>query len=326
MKIQPLSFENVERYSLSERKSKVSRADFGKPLPQGASFAEFLESLPRILAGSDLREVAHALVKARFEKKKILWGMGAHVIKVGLNPIIIDLMEEGFISGILLNGAGIIHDVEIALSGRTSEDVPQAMEERRFGMAEETALFINESARKAYKEEKGLGESVGEMLLKAHPPFLEESLLAQAYRLEIPVTVHVAIGGDIVHMHPEVSGEAIGASSFRDFRILCALVSQVSFGSVLLNIGSAVVLPVVIEKAIAVCRNLGYPVEGFVGVNFDFIRHYRSGLNPVARAKALNGKGYEIIGHHEILIPLLAAAVKEYANESLSSGIKEVQG
>lgn len=317
--VEPLSFEGVRRYSLHGRKSKVSLDEFGKPVKAGASVASFLDSLPDILAGHDLREVAKALVRARREKKTILWGFGAHVIKVGLNPIVIDLMKEGFVSGIMLNGAGIIHDAELALGGKTSEDVPAAMEARSFGMAEETSVFVNEATMKAYKEEKGLGESVGRLLIERNAPHLSQSMIAQACKLGIPVTVHVAIGGDIVHMQPEVSGEAMGAASFHDFRVLCALVSKVGEGSVIFNVGSAVVLPVVIEKALAVCRNLGYPVEGFTGVNFDFIQHYRSNLNPVTRAKDLNGKGYQIIGHHEILVPLLAAAAKELASKESQS-------
>lgn len=308
--MEPLSFEHVKRTSLKERKSKVSRQDFGKPVSPDASAAHFLESLPNILAGSDLRRVARAVVNAREKDLPVLWCLGAHVIKVGLNPILIDLMRQGFVTGLAVNGACIIHDAELALAGKTSEDVPEALAGKNFGMAEETAQIINEATRRAYREKRGLGESVGRLLVEQNLPYLEESLLAQAYQLGVPVTVHVAIGGDIVHMHPEVSGEALGDASFRDFQIFCALVSKVVRDSVILNIGSAVMLPVVMEKAIAVCRNLGYPVEGFVGVNLDFIHHYRAHLNPVMRARDLGGAGYQILGHHEIVVPLLAAAVK----------------
>jgi len=311
--LKPLSFDKVKRYPLAGRQSKVNRGDLAKPVKAGESAAAFLESLPNILAGADLKSVAKAMIRAKSKDLPILWSMGAHVIKVGLTPVLIDLMEAGFVSGIALNGAGIIHDSELAMSGKTSEDVPKAMEDRSFGMALETSQFINEATLKAYKEKAGLGETLGRLLVDKNFSGIGDSLLAQAYLRKIPVTVHVAIGGDIIHMHPEASGEAIGASSFYDFQVFCTLVSGLVRDSVLLNVGSAVILPVVIEKAIAVCRNLGYPVEGFVGVNFDFIRHYRSHLNPVTRAKDLKGTGYELIGHHELLIPLLALAIKEYA-------------
>jgi len=311
--MKPLSFADVKRYHLAERKSKVNRDEFAKPVNAGQSFATFLKSIPNILAGADLKKVAKAIVHAKSKKLPILWTLGAHVIKVGLTPVIIDLMEQGFVSGLALNGAGIIHDAELAMVGQTSEDVSRAMESRSFGMALETSQFINEATVKAYQEKHGLGETLGRLLVEKKFPGIGDSILAQAYLRKIPVTVHVAIGGDIVHMHPEVSGEAIGAASFYDFQVFCRMVSGLIKESVLVNVGSAVVLPVVIEKAIAVCRNLGYPVEGFIGVNFDFIRHYRSHLNPVTRANDLRGTGYELIGHHELLIPLLALAVKEYA-------------
>jgi deoxyhypusine synthase len=311
--MEPLGFDGVHRYSLHDRKSKVSRDYFGKVFSKGDSFKSFLNSIPDILAGKDLRQIVKSLTSARAQKKLILWGIGSHAIKVGLNPILIDLMKEGFVSGILLNGAGVIHDVELALSGKTSEEVSSALHDRNFGMAEETGKFVNHAAEKAYREKKGFGETLGRILVDTNPPYLSDSLLGQAFLLKIPVTVHVTIGADIVHIHPEASGEAIGFASFRDFQILCRLISALGEGSVLFNIGSAVVLPVVLEKAIAVCRNLGHPVEKFIGVNFDFLQHYRSSLYPVKRAKELGGEGYQIIGHHEILIPLLAAALKEEA-------------
>lgn len=314
--MEPLTFDGVKRYRLTDRKSKVNRNDFAKPVKAGGSALSFLGSLPNILAGSDLTKTAKAIVNAKSKKLPVIWTMGAHVIKVGLTPIIIDLMESGYVSGLALNGAGIIHDSELAMVGQTSEDVPKALDSKSFGMAIETAQFINEATITAYKEKRGLGETLGRLLVEKKFSGIADSLLAQAYLRKIPVTVHVAIGGDIVHMHPEVSGEAIGAASFYDFQVFCRMVSGLVRESVILNIGSAVILPVVIEKAIAVCRNLGYPVEGFVGVNFDFIRHYRSHLNPVVRANDLNGTGYELIGHHELLIPLLALAIKEYEKQT----------
>lgn len=304
-----LEFDGVTRSSIDTRTSKVHVEDFATPPEDHASFRTFFDSLPHILAGADLRAVVDAIVNAKAGGKPVLVTMGAHVLKCGLSPIIIDLMERGIIDALGLNGAGSVHDVEIALFGVTSEDVNQALKERNFGMAREPCDFLNEAAAAAAASGCGLGESLGKRLLDRGGPHLDLSVLAAGYKQGVPVTVHVAVGTDINHMHPTVDGAALGAATFTDFRIFAAMVSHVGHGGVLLNLGSAVVLPVVIEKAIAVARNLGHPVENFVGVNFDFQRHYRATLNPVQRAEVLGGRGYQLVGHHEILLPLLAHAV-----------------
>ena len=295
--------------TIAGRPSKVRTEDFASPATPDASFRTFLDSLPNILAGADLRAVVEAIVAAKRAGKPVLVSMGAHVIKCGLSPVLIDLMERGVIDALALNGAGSVHDVEIALFGITSEDVNEALQSGDFGMAKEPCDFLNESAAGAAEQGKGLGEALGERLLESTGPNLHLSVLAAGARLGIPVTVHVAVGTDINHMHPSASGAAIGEATFTDFRVFAAAVSRVGDGGVILNLGSAVVLPMIIEKALAVARNLGHPVERFTGVNFDFIRHYRSTLNPVVRSKVLGGDGYQLMGHHEILIPLLAHAV-----------------
>lgn len=306
-----LPWNDIKTYSLKERPSKVNMESFAKPLPPSSTFLSFWDSFPDILAAKDLRNIVAGIVAAKDKDKPILWGIGAHVIKVGLSPVMISLLEEGFISLLAMNSAGIIHDVELALSGQTSEDVPLAMREGTFGMARETAEFVNKAAVVAKDRRQGFGHVLGELLLEQKAPYIQKSLLARCYEAGIPVTVHAVIGGDIVHMHPNADGGAIGAASMQDFKIFTKAVANVGDGGVILNIGSSVVLPVVIEKSIALARNLGYDVSRFIGVTFDFIRQYRSTLNPVERANDLGGKGYSIIGHHELMIPLLAAALRE---------------
>ena len=306
-----LHWNNIKTYSLSERPSKVNRVDFSKPLPPSSTFLSFWDSFPDILAAKDLKEIVAGIITAREKRKPVLWGIGAHVIKVGLSPVLISLLEEGFISLLAMNSAGIIHDVELALSGQTSEDVPHAMRDGTFGMAHETAEFINKAAVTASDTKKGFGAVLGELLFEKKAPYNSDSLLVRCYEAGVPVTVHAVIGGDIVHMHPSADGGAIGAASMHDFRCLTQAVANIGDGGVILNIGSSVVLPVVIEKAIALARNLGYDVSRFIGVTLDFIRQYRSTLNPVERANDLGGKGYTIIGHHELMLPLLAAALRE---------------
>ncbi|NDD29225.1 MAG: hypothetical protein EB084_13255 [Proteobacteria bacterium] len=305
----PLDFGQVKTYPLAERANKVRSEDFAQPLPAGSTMRDFISSLPDILVGRDFRAVVEALASAACNGRVVLWAMGAHVIKCGLSPLIIDLMERGVISAIALNGAGAIHDVELALAGQTSESVADGIKAGNFGMVTETGEFINAATAAAHAEKKGLGEMLGRALIAADPPLLSRSILATGVRLGIPVTIHVAVGGDIHHTHPSTRGDHMGHATFEDFRLLCGVMSHVGEGSVVMNMGSAVVLPVVLEKAFAAARNLGHPVEGFTGVTMDFIQHYRSNLNPVSRARELNGKGYAITGHHEIMLPLLAAAV-----------------
>jgi hypothetical protein len=298
----------IRTYPLASRNSKAHIADFGRPYAAGSGVAGWLESLPAVLAAADFRAVVDAILAAKRSDRAIVWGIGAHVLKTGLSPVLIDLMERGFVSAIATNGAAIIHDFEIALAGATSEDVEQALGPGQFGMAEETATFLNTAIANASREGLGLGQAVGRYLGEMAPPFERHSIAATAARLAIPLTVHVAIGTDIVHMHPLASGAAIGEASLRDFRYFTSVVARLEHG-VYLNCGSAVILPEVFLKAVALVRNQGCSLEGLTTVNLDFLRQYRALTNVVARPTAGVGRGYAITGHHEIMIPLLAAAL-----------------
>lgn len=305
---EPIDFKGLKTYSLHERTSKVTVDDFARPVSPGLSLRDFLDLLPNQLAARDFKAAVRAVCIAVGTARPVILAMGAHVIKVGLNPIIIDLMERGVISCIALNGAGIIHDSEIAMAGKTSEDVAAVLGEGRFGAAKETGEFLNRAINNAAQNGLGLGRGVGIALLEAGFPYNDKSLLATAARLDIPVTVHVAIGTDIIHIHPDADGSSIGKTSHHDFRIFCAIVSKLEQG-VLLHFGSAVILPEVFLKALTLVRNLGYKVRDFTTVNFDFIRHYRPLTNIVHRPTLEGGQGFSITGHHEIMLPLLAAAV-----------------
>lgn len=300
----------IRTYPLADRPSKAKASDFGRACPSGTSIGHFIDSLPNVLAASDFRTVVSAVVAAKRTDGGVLWGLGAHVIKTGLAPILIDLMERGFVSAIATNGATVIHDFEVALSGATSENVDETLGPGTFGMAAETGLFLNEAIRTGAGLGLGLGQAVCRELEERQPPHAQVSVLAAAARLKIPVTVHVAIGTDVTHMHPAASGEAIGESSLRDFRYFVSNVSRLERG-VYLNCGSAVVLPEVFLKAIALSRNGGVKFEGLTTVNLDFFRLYRPHTNVVMRPTAGTGRGYSLVGHHEIMIPLLAAAVIE---------------
>lgn len=307
--VAPLDLSKLETYPLASRKSKVSAEQIGKPAASGGSFREFWQGLPDILAGRELRELVSRMKGARESERAILWGLGAHVIKVGLSPLLIDLMERGYVSSLALNGAGIIHDFEMALVGETSEEVAEGLGAGKFGMAEETGSLLNRAINQGVAAGLGLGESVGAFLADLSPPREKLSLLSNAYRLGIPVTVHVAVGTDIIHMHPQASGEAIGKGSLTDFRLFASLVRGLDSGGVYLNFGSAVLLPEVFLKAVSVVRNLGYSLTDFSTANFDFIRHYRPRVNVVERPVTGKGRGFDFVGHHEILMPLLAAAL-----------------
>lgn len=309
----PLDLSAVRTYPLATRPSKVRTEDFGWPHRAGGSFATFYRGLPDTLAAHALRHVAGAMAAAYRAGKPILWGMGAHVIKCGLTPFLLDALDRRLITALALNGAGIIHDVELALAGHTSEDVAEGLAAGRFGMVTETGSFINEAIGRGAKEGLGLGEVIGRSLLETNPPNLDYSLLFRAYRLGVPVTVHVAIGSDIVHMHPGADGAALGQTSFHDFRLLAAIVADLGDGGIYLNVGSAVILPEVFLKALTVARNLGYPVHNFTTVNLDMLQHYRPLQNVVSRPtqNPPGGHGYTITGHHEIMVPLLLAAVAE---------------
>ena len=308
--IKPISLENVASYSLKDRVSKVSKECFGKPWSPDGSLTRWLESLPKILAGTDFREIVGRMVHAATSNRTIILAMGAHPIKVGLSPIILDLMERGIISGVAMNGAGIIHDSEVAMVGNTSEDVAAVLGEGNFGMAEETGKLLNTAISDGAKQGMGMGRSIGAMLIREGFPYNHLSLLARAYELNVPVTVHVAIGTDIIHFHPNADGAAIGETSHLDFRIFANLVSTLKKG-VLINLGSAVIMPEVFLKALSLVRNLGHDVSDFTTVNMDFIQHYRPMTNVVHRPTLESGRGYSLVGHHEIMFPLLAAGVIE---------------
>jgi hypothetical protein len=312
MKIEYREFDvsGVRTYPLGSRKSKASVADFATPYQAGGGVRGLLASMPSFLAASDFKAVVHALTDARRREAAIIWGVGAHVVKTGLSPILIDLMERGFVSAIATNGAGIIHDFEIALGGATSEDVDEALGPGTFGMAEETGTLLNTAITEGVARGLGIGQAVGGFLAQRGAPFAEHSIAAAATRLQIPLTVHVAIGTDIIHMHPAVSGAALGEGSLRDFRYLTSAVARLEHG-VYINCGSAVVLPEVFLKAVALARNQGHLLAGLTTVNIDFLRQYRAMTNVVTRPTAGTGIGYALTGHHELLLPLLAAAVIE---------------
>jgi len=316
--IQPLVLGEVHTYPLASRKSKVNVREFAKPAATGTSLRKFLDSLPRILAAESLRELLGAVHAARKRGKAILWGMGGHVIKVGLGPVLIDLMNRGFVSGIAMNGASLIHDFEIALAGNTSEDVETALGKGQFGMAEETGKYLNEIAKLAQRIRIGYGEAAGQFLnggiIEAR--YADYSVLAAAHKRRIPVTVHLAIGTDIPHLHPTVDGAALGYATHRDFRLFCALTGLMHPCGVYLNWGSAVLLPEVFLKAVSVVRNLGVPLRPITTANFDFIQHYRPLQNVVKRptasgrnTKGPESRGFAITGHHELMMPLVAAAL-----------------
>jgi hypothetical protein len=319
--ISPQSLERIRTYALRKRKSKVTVKEFARsPRVEKAksrrggppTIKGLVESFPRILAGNDFRAVIAAIARARAQRRAILWGIGGHVIKVGLAPVLIDLMRRSYVSGIAMNGAALVHDFEIALVGNTSEDVEAVLGAGEFGMAEETGLYLNEIAVGAARSGIGLGEAAGKLLASPRlgAKHLSASVLAAAYRARVPVTVHLAIGTDIPHMHPSVDGAALGAATHHDFRLFCALVRRMQPGGVYLNWGSAVVLPEVFLKAVSVARNLGSKLAPITTANFDFIQHYRPQQNVVKRPTLGAGsKGYALTGHHEILLPLLAAAL-----------------
>lgn len=308
----PIDLSRVKTYPLQRRHSKVRVSDFSAAWRRGESFKRFLATLPDLLAVQSFRAVVQAIARAHRRGRPVIVGMGAHPVKVGLNPILVDLMERGIVTAVAMNGAVIIHDFELAFTGHTSEEVEAEIDSGRFGMAEETGRLLNEAITQGVKDGLGLGEAIGRYLNlhKRLFPNRRTSLLATGARLGIPVTVHVALGTDIIHMHPSADGAAIGAGSLLDFRKLAAVVSRME-GGVYLNLGSAVILPEVFLKTVTLGRNLGHKLTDITTVNMDFLPHYRPTTNVVKRPTQKGGRGYTLIGHHEIMVPLLAAAVIE---------------
>ena len=305
--VAPLDVSNIVTIPLASRPSKVQAMAFSKPVC--AEQASLLDAMPDTLAARDLRRLATAVVAANRAGKRVLFGLGAHLFKVGLSPVLIQLVEEGFVDGLALNGAGIIHDYEIAACGATSEDVDTALQDGRFGVTRETGEALNGAIAEGAREGIGIGEGVGRLLAGLETPTARFAVLGACYRRRIPVTVHVAVGTDVLHVHPSADGAAIGAASLRDFRLFAALVSGLDGGGVYLNLGSAVILPEVFLKAVTLVRNLGNPLRGFTTADFDFLRHYRPLSNVVRRPVAGHGTGLSFTGHHEILVPLLAASL-----------------
>ncbi|HEV2762063.1 MAG TPA: hypothetical protein VGV38_03630 [Pyrinomonadaceae bacterium] len=307
--LRPLGLEGVSTYPLASRPSKVSVGDFARPPAEDSSLADFLRTLPNILAVRSLREIAAQVRRARVNGKPVVWGIGGHVVKTGLAPLIIDLMRRGFVTAIAANGSVLVHDAEIALVGSTSEDVDATLGAGAFGAAHETGRLLNEAAREGARDSLGLGEALGRALTRTNPPHASLSLLCAAYRARVPFTAHLAIGADIAHFHPQADGAALGATTHTDFRLFSELVRRMDGGGVYLNVGSAVVLPEVFLKAVTLVRNLGHPLTDFTTANFDFIQSYRPLTNVVRRPTSgdARGRGYSVTGHHELTIPLLAA-------------------
>jgi len=310
LKFKPIDTSKIKTYSLKDRLSKVDASLASVPYRPGGSFKDFLASMPGILAAESFRAVVSAVAEAKRGGRSVILGMGAHVVKVGLTPVIIDLMERGIITAVAVNGAVIVHDFEMAYQGQTSEDVDAEIGTGTFGMAEETGRLVNEAVNKGVKDGLGIGASMGRAILEGKYKYAEKSLLAAAYRMGITATVHVAVGTDIVHMHPAADGAAIGEGSLRDFKLFCSAVSSLE-GGVYINLGSAVIMPEVFLKAVTLARNLGSPLTRITTVNMDFVQGYRPNANVVRRPAMKGGRGYSLTGHHEIMFPLLAAAVLE---------------
>jgi hypothetical protein len=309
--VEAIDLSRVRTVPLGTRVNKVALAGFAQPPEAGRSFAAFVATLPGILAGKDFQHVVGAIVKAHRQRRPVIVGLGAHVIKCGLSPVLIDLMRRGIVTALALNGAGAIHDCEVALIGETSEDVAAGLKEGTFGMVRETGELVNQAVNRVLERPAaGMGELLGEELTTQSAPYRAYSLLAAGRDLGIPITVHVALGTDIVHMHPSANGAAIGQATFNDFRLLAACVTELS-GGVYVNLGCAVILPEVFLKAFTVAQNFGARLHDFVTVNMDMIAHYRTGENVVRRPPTVGGAGYNLIGRHEIMVPLLAQAVVE---------------
>ena len=308
-KMEPLDLSQIATYPLATRPSKVTADDLARAVKAGDSLKDFFDGLPNILAARELRELAQLIREAKAKRRAIIVGLGGHVIKTGLAPVLIDLLQRGYVTALAMNGSAMIHDFEIALVGATSEDVDATLGEGSFGMAEETGRIINEATKEGARDLIGMGEAIGRQLSAMKPAHAQQSLMHAAYAAQVPVTVHVAIGTDIVHIHPNADGAAIGQTTLYDFRLLCSIVRELDGGGVYLNLGSAVLLPEVFLKTVTVVRNLGFRLQDFSTANFDFIQQYRPLTNVVRRPVAGSGRGYSFTGHHELMIPLLAASI-----------------
>jgi hypothetical protein len=308
---QPMQFEAINTYELASRPSKVTVREFAAPVESHDSLKNFLDKLPDVLAVQSLRKIAGQIRRARDLRKPIVWAVGGHVVKTGLAPVIIDLMEKGFVSAVASNGSVLVHDTEIALVGYTSEDVDATLGKGDFGAAKETGEILNSAAKNGADNNLGLGEAMGVEILNNNPKHADKSLLCQSFQNKIPFTAHLAIGTDIGHFHSSCDGAALGATSHTDFRLFCSIVRELNGGGVYLNVGSAVIMPEIFLKAVTVVRNLGYELQDFTTANFDFIQSYRPNTNVVRRPTANGaGRGYSITGHHELMIPLLAAQIQ----------------
>ncbi|MCE5313190.1 MAG: hypothetical protein LLF86_08585 [Nitrospiraceae bacterium] len=312
MKYRPIEIKGLKTYSAKERLSKVSSDAAARPHKKGAGFSEFISSLPGFLAADDIKAVASAIVKARQQSRPVILGMGAHPIKVGLSPLIIDLIDRQIITAVACNGACIVHDFELAYMGRTSEDVAAELGDGSFGMAKETGSNVNRAINEGVASGTGIGEAMGRFIDSSNLEFSSKSIFRAGFKKEIPMTVHVALGADIVHMHPEADGAAIGEGSLRDFRLFTSVVADLQAG-VYINLGSAVLLPEVFLKALATARNLGNKVDNFTTINMDFIQHYRPRENVLRRPTLEGGRSIALTGHHEIMLPLLCAMIIEQA-------------
>lgn len=313
MPFKEIDLSGVKTYQAVTRPSKIDTTHEARPPKAGMSMSDFFGCLPAVLKADDFKAIAKSVVNARRSRKPVIAMLGGHVIKTGCSPILADLAAHGYITHLASNGSAAVHDTELACCGHTSEDVAEHLVDGSFGMAADTAALINAAAQRAVTSGEGFGEAVGAMLIERKAPHLDRALLVRSYQLGIPYTLHVALGTDIVHQHPTASGAAIGEASLRDFRIFAASVAGLGQGGVVLNLGSAVIMPEVFLKALAVARNLSHDVRDFITANFDMIQHYRPMVNVVSRPVLGGGRGYAITGHHEIMIPLLAAAIHEYA-------------
>ncbi len=310
MEFPPLDFRRIRTYPIRERPNKVHLGEFARAWNAGGSFSEFLDSLPRILVGNDFRAVVNATVAAVNNHRPVVVMMGAHPIKCGLNPVFVELMKRGIVNAIAFNGAGAIHDFELAMIGETSEDVQRGLDDGSFGMIDETGKLMNAALAEGVRQGIGAGRALGEAIVTGQFKQRELSILHQGVVSHIPVTVHIAIGTDIIHQHPTTDGSVLGEATYLDFQKFASVVAQLQ-GGIALNIGSAVIMPEVFLKALTIARNLGHTVEDFTTANFDMIRHYRPSENVVKRPTHKGGRGYSITGHHELLVPLWAAAVIE---------------